>query len=1354
MQRPVSKIGRSMNNALLYLGGLLAVTLAALFAVPHFIDWNGYRGVFEEEASKVLGRGVRVGGAVNVRFLPTPYVRFDKVRLEDPTGQTGEPFFRIESFAMRLSGPALLRGVLEANEIELHRPVLTLALDGKGGGNWTSMQIKPGALPFVPRDVALRSVKVIDGVVGLFNSQSQPIARAEAVNGEFSAEALKGPFKFKGQSKWSGENHDIKFATTEPAADGTFQLRASLRSATSAAAYTLDARVEQIASAPRLVGELTGKLPIPGSGAAASLSLKAADPVTPAPATSNSATSAPAPSDPTPSGQMTSVAVNNADGLTMDLKSRIEATTAGATIDDIALALENAAEPQLLTGTAKTTWGAASRLDVVLVSKWLDLDRLAGAGQESATFVKINQLGLSLLRGLAGEGAAGVKLDVEQVKLGGETAGGLKIDAERRAGAVRLTELKAGLPGGTRLDLSGDLKDENGKVSFAGSGFVRGSNLARLLTWAGKSGAQLDVNSDGPFSAEGRVLVNDARFELTEASAEIGGRPFSGDVVVSGNGRRRVAVTLEAARLDSRQLFPAMALQLEQKLRAALGLSSVTPPSDPNTPAEKPAAETGDISVRVLAGELMHGTQVFRNVDATVGLDGGNIRIPSARFTTASGLIVGLDASIDNSTDKPKGTLGYDVTASTREAAADLVSLTASTGIFAASRLSDLTNARLAGLIRLGARGDTAADVTIDGTLQSARIAGNAQFDGGLQGWRVNPSRVYLTARSANLGSLLTPFGIAPLAASADREAELTFASTGALATGAAAMLEIQAAGFEAAYSGQAAVPGDRPLSLAGTLTLKADEVGDALAMAGVTTAKGLAGIPIDGTIDLQRKESNWTLSSRKLALGKSVLSGTAELMPGPDGRTVATAALAADRIALPGLLAVISDKPLTSAATDDTQNADPWPQSSFSFDALNGVAATVDVRFASLEIYPGIAARDGAMKLALDSGKVAIESLTGRAAGGAVRAAMQLSKAPSGTLMDGSLTIDGADLAVLSPAARGKATLEVKAASQAQSAAALFAVMSGSGTLSLDDARLPAPNPSTGSEVVTAVFAKKVANDPDDISLLLRTALSASQANLGTRTIPVSITGGIAKLDPVTLESADGISTSITIADLTSLSIDSAWRLAVVVPPLPPPADPWPEWAPSPAKAPLPPVSIVYTGRAGDLASIATSVDVTEMQRELAVRQLERNVEELERMRLQDAYRQRLERERRQAIEAERAAAAAAARAAQPQSPPAATSQPAPLPPVIPESAGTPPATPPPAPEPPIDPSAAAPSPRTITIEPIPAPSPPVVAQPPIRPAGAPSASRPQPVRTAPVRPPPRRTTSDEVMRSLGGLP
>ena len=345
-----------MNNALMVLGSFFALVLAALFAVPTFIDWNGYRGVFEEEASQVLGRDVRVGGAVNLRLLPTPYVRFEKVRLADVTGQTGEPFVRAESFTMWLSGPALLRGVLEANEIELKRPVLSLVLDGDGGGNWSSLELKPGALPFVPQNVTLRSVKLIDGVLAIYNSQVQPIARAEAVNGELSADALRGPYKFKGTAQWGGAVRDIKFASTEPDADGSFRVKSVTRIVDSPTSYALDAKVEDFSGKPKLTGELTAKFALPGSEAAAAPGKAAETPV-------------------------------------MDFKSRVEASATGASFEDIALTLENAAEPQLITGRATAAWAGEPRLDIALAAKWLDIDRLSGAGPDGATFPKIKQFG-------------------------------------------------------------------------------------------------------------------------------------------------------------------------------------------------------------------------------------------------------------------------------------------------------------------------------------------------------------------------------------------------------------------------------------------------------------------------------------------------------------------------------------------------------------------------------------------------------------------------------------------------------------------------------------------------------------------------------------------------------------------------------------------------------------------------------------------------------------------------------------------------------------------------------------------------------------------------------------------------
>ena len=214
-----------MNNALLYFGGFLVMILAALFAVPTFIDWNGYRSVFEEQASQVLGRDVRVGGTVNVRLLPTPYVKFEKIRIYETGELSGEPFFRAESFKLWLAVPPLLRGVFEANQIELKRPVIRLAADVTGGGNWSTLTFVAGSLPFVPADVTLEKVKIINGMLILSGAQGLELAHIDGLNGELTSEALEGPFKFKGKVKWEGAEREVRLATAHHESNGDVRFK-------------------------------------------------------------------------------------------------------------------------------------------------------------------------------------------------------------------------------------------------------------------------------------------------------------------------------------------------------------------------------------------------------------------------------------------------------------------------------------------------------------------------------------------------------------------------------------------------------------------------------------------------------------------------------------------------------------------------------------------------------------------------------------------------------------------------------------------------------------------------------------------------------------------------------------------------------------------------------------------------------------------------------------------------------------------------------------------------------------------------------------------------------------------------
>ena len=55
-----------MSNFFVGLAVFCITVIGSLFAIPYFVDWNSYRGVFEDEATRLLGRVVRVGGAVTV----------------------------------------------------------------------------------------------------------------------------------------------------------------------------------------------------------------------------------------------------------------------------------------------------------------------------------------------------------------------------------------------------------------------------------------------------------------------------------------------------------------------------------------------------------------------------------------------------------------------------------------------------------------------------------------------------------------------------------------------------------------------------------------------------------------------------------------------------------------------------------------------------------------------------------------------------------------------------------------------------------------------------------------------------------------------------------------------------------------------------------------------------------------------------------------------------------------------------------------------------------------------------------------------------------------------------------------
>ena len=137
--------------------------LSALFAAPLFIDWNDYRPVFETQATKLLGRQVKVGGNVHLVLLPAPELKFDDVKVADETGNLDKPVLEARSFEAWLNFGALLSGTFEARKIAIVDPVLRLDVRGDGGSNLSDVGRRGVALPFAPKEVMLDSVSVSGG---------------------------------------------------------------------------------------------------------------------------------------------------------------------------------------------------------------------------------------------------------------------------------------------------------------------------------------------------------------------------------------------------------------------------------------------------------------------------------------------------------------------------------------------------------------------------------------------------------------------------------------------------------------------------------------------------------------------------------------------------------------------------------------------------------------------------------------------------------------------------------------------------------------------------------------------------------------------------------------------------------------------------------------------------------------------------------------------------------------------------------------------------------------------------------------------------------------------------------------
>jgi uncharacterized protein involved in outer membrane biogenesis len=1270
-----------MNNALLYLGGILITVLAILFAVPRFVDWNSYRGIFEEEATRILGREVRVGGAVNVRLLPAPYVSFERLRIADVGDDGGNSIIRVESFTMWLSVPPLLRGVLEAHRVELRRPVVNLATNAEGSGNWRTLALTPGSLSFVPKDVALQSVQIHDGAVVFSAQEHGELTRFDDINGELNAEALEGPFKFKGRVNWGGAPRQVKIATAKLDPNGELRFKAAVDVTGSSNSYMLDGRLSDLKDKPTLDGDLTAKLvltpgePADDTGEALALDTPAAPQSPSSPSAGPNDIAAPdvaapnAGTPPTP-GVVAPIATPPAPGSAkgFELKAKVKGTALGAELQDIAVSLEAGTTPQLITGQAKLGWADKARLDVSLSSRWLDLDQLAHTSSKTMPLEAARSYFEVLAAALPAEADTNARLEFDQITLGGEPISNVRLAASRSGGPLELKGVRADLPGGVRFELDGILTPAEKVPHLDGSIFVSGNSLLRFLAWGIGSTDVARDRSDGPFSLDGRFALGDGTLALSDAAFTFAGTPLKGGLKLELGERKKVVMAVEGPRIDVAQIGPGL-IGLNV-LRGVL-FGTAAPAADGASASSAGATLTdpanADLSLDLKVAELVDGSRILSDVDTNIRIERGMLAISHLKFSTPEGLYVEAQGEAKDVPSRPKGSIRGLISAPNAEAARAFVSLLdADTPQL--DRIARLAPLRLAATLTLAGDGGKASGaktggntLALDGTMGGGRLTASVRIDGDASAWRSSPLDAQATLDSPDLAGLVMALFDARATATATEPAKaghLVIKAAGIADQGLLSLADATADGLTLRYRGQVRLPAGGETELDGDLRIATPDSRLAFALAGLSPQAG-ATDPVTGTVHVRRTGPVLTLAGEGVTLGASTVSGEMSLTARSDGGQTVDARLKTNTASFAALLSPILGKadaadaliqspevapPSGRNARQPTAEPPPavaaviWPEKAFDLSLLESLDGKVDVQIGSLVVEPGLSIGNAHLAAELSPAGVKVSRLDGEAVGGRLTSVLEIAKAPAGVSLTGTVRIDisskPASADASDPPPGDAVAFNVSFTSRALSPAALLSAAVGKGELTIGDATLNGNSPAAVSAVARAALTGQGPASGNALAEAIRASLKEGQVKLGKIAVPVEISDGAVKLKKVQIEMSEGRSSFVTAVELATMQIDSEWQIEPKINK---------GVAANAAGAFLPPVTVVYTGKLNALADLIPHVSAGALERELVVRKMELDVGELERLRKLDQERARQDAERRRALEEDQATPAPA---------------------------------------------------------------------------------------------------------------
>ena len=489
---------------------LIAVLTTALVG-PYFVDWNSQRTLLETQLSHTLGQKVTIGGNIDLKLLPTPYLVLSQTVIGSDDGAVT---IGIRHLDLELSVAPLLHGEFDVVEALLEEPTIRVSLQ-----QGRTLPALPDA-PAFKANIRFDKIHVTDGTLAVADSQSGRTFILDKLDLDAEAPSLSGPFKAGGSFGEGEAQTKFRLSTTTFHADRS-RVRLLVDETLQHAGFDLDGELSL-----KEVQKDVLRQSFAGTFLTTGHLWSAAGTATPW------RLSGPLKADPN-SAQL--------DGAALRIGSEDAGVSLKADISGDFVATIQAFTPNIS-------------------AKQLDVDRLSGTPLDTAKPAPPKLPDLASLRRLLASISpplpTTLDLSIESATCGGAALDNLAAHLVIGGTGPEKVQASSDGPGGTHISLSGTL-DAAADHPFTGSVDLSAEKLSQTLDWLASIEPDMTLKSEDlpieAFALHGRVNIGQDRIDFGNLSLDIDRSHLAGTANLAfggGSGASKLTAVLQAKSLD------------------------------------------------------------------------------------------------------------------------------------------------------------------------------------------------------------------------------------------------------------------------------------------------------------------------------------------------------------------------------------------------------------------------------------------------------------------------------------------------------------------------------------------------------------------------------------------------------------------------------------------------------------------------------------------------------------------------------------------------------------------------------------------------------------------------------------